>query len=128
MERKASHRNSHSANETTEAVTSRRYSEKMWYLTGRIGPFSYGTESTKAWLYKLLKKLRIITLRCEWCGSIRGEYIRSSFKITPVAENMVESRMMWLGHVTTTDEEYTVGKALANPDKKKDEERPLVTR
>ncbi|CAK1595248.1 unnamed protein product [Parnassius mnemosyne] len=58
---------------------------------------------------------------------VRNEYIRGSFKVAPIVDKMVESRMRWYGHVMRREEEHPVRKALAIPEKKKGRGRPLAT-
>ncbi|XP_061717585.1 uncharacterized protein LOC133525314 [Cydia pomonella] len=58
---------------------------------------------------------------------VRNEYVRGSFKVAPIAENMAESCMRWFGYVMRRDEEYAVKKALAIPEQKNGKGMPLTT-
>ncbi|XP_063542747.1 uncharacterized protein LOC134751292 [Cydia strobilella] len=58
---------------------------------------------------------------------VRNEYIRGSFKVAPIVDKMVESRMRWYGHVMRRDENNAVKKALAIPDKRRGRGRPCAT-
>ncbi|XP_063370241.1 uncharacterized protein LOC134658486 [Cydia amplana] len=81
-----------------------------------------------------VKKLHVAEMKMlRWSGGvtridkIRNEFIRGSFKVTPVSEKLTETRLRWYGHVMRRDDDHVVQKALALPECKKGKGRPPLT-
>ncbi|CAK1582117.1 unnamed protein product [Parnassius mnemosyne] len=101
------------------------------YKTAVRSAMLYGAE---CWADKKIQKMHTNKMKIlRWSAGVtkldkvRNVYIRGAFKVTPIVDKMVESRMRWYGHVIRREEEHPVRKALAITEKKKGRRRPLAT-
>ncbi|XP_061721054.1 uncharacterized protein LOC133527876 [Cydia pomonella] len=58
---------------------------------------------------------------------IRNQYIRGSFKVTPITDKLVEKRLRWYGHIQRRPLEHMVNVALAMPTTTRGSGRPPAT-
>lgn len=68
-----------------------------------------------------------------WAGGVtrldrvRNEYIRGSFKVAPIADEITENRLRWYGHIKRRNEDHVVQIALNLPEQKRGRGRPPMT-
>lgn len=103
------------------------------YKTAVRPTLLYGSE---VWATKKIHENKLHTTEMRmlrWAGGVtlkdkvRNEYMRGSFKVAPITDKILESRLRWYGHVMRRPKDYVVKKCLSIATKKRGRGRPQAT-